>query len=174
MDTASIVLTGLSLIIAAISLATVCCTLSQNRKIMEESSRPFISVYSRAVVIGKDQHHYIVIRNFGNSLAYITQFKTDIDFSGRYGINSNINFIESLNNSVLAPGQSHICHIDISKFDAPVHFSVVYKSNSKTYSEELDIDLRAGILLPIQSVPETADPDYYTSTLLQALLLRSL
>ena len=67
----NIILCVLSFILAAISVVTVVITLRQNNKMIEESTRPFISVYTDEINAG-NPFFYLVIKNFGKSTAYIT------------------------------------------------------------------------------------------------------
>ena len=86
MDTSTIVniiLCVLSFILAAISVVTVVITLRQNNKMIEESTRPVISVYTDEINAG-NPFFYLIVKNFGKSPAYITKFEYDFDFKGSY------------------------------------------------------------------------------------------
>ena len=128
MDTSTIVniiLCVLSFILAAISVVTVVITLRQNNKMIEESTRPVISVYTDEINAG-NPFFYLIVKNFGKSPAYITKFEYDFDFKGCYKIRNDRDYLEGLNNAVLAPGQSRICTIDYAKIDKATAKSYLY------------------------------------------------
>lgn len=121
----NIILCVLSFILAAISVVTVVITLRQNNKMIEESTRPFISVYTDEINAG-NPFFYLVIKNFGKSTAYITKFEYDFDFNGCYKIRNDRDYLQQLNNAVLAPGQSRICTLDYQRIDRAVTFTLEY------------------------------------------------
>ena len=94
----NIILCVLSFILAAISVVTVVITLRQNNKMIEESTRPFISVYTDEINAG-NPFFYLVIKNFGKSTAYITKFEYDFDFNGCYKIRNDRDYLQQLNNA---------------------------------------------------------------------------
>lgn len=110
MDTATIVniiLCVLSFILAVISVVTVVITLRQNNKMIEESARPVISIYTDEINAG-NPFFYLIVKNFGKSPAYITKFEYDFDFKGCYKTRNDKDYLKGLNNAVLVPGQSRI------------------------------------------------------------------
>lgn len=128
----NIILCVLSFILAAISVVTVVITLRQNNKMIEESTRPFISVYTDEINAG-NPFFYLVIKNFGKSTAYITKFEYDFDFNGCYKIRNDRDYLQQLNNAVLAPGQSRICTLDYQRIDRAVTFTLEYHSGAKRH-----------------------------------------
>lgn len=163
----------LSTFISVIAIVISVVTLRQNKKMIEESSRPVISVYTQSINPGTPMF-YLVVKNFGHSTAYMTKFKTDFDFSNCYGACNTRNYIEDLNRCVIAPGQAKTCWLDFSKIDQPVHFSIEYKSSIKTYSETFDVDLTAAACLPTKKFA-TPDKELLSiSYSLQEMLLKDL
>ena len=82
---------------------------------IEESTRPFISVYTDEINAG-DPFFYLVVKNFGKSTAYITKFEYDFKFSmDAIKIRNDRDYLQQLNNAVLAPGQSRICTLDYQR-----------------------------------------------------------
>ena len=141
----NIVLSISSFVLAAISVGTVIITLRQNNRMIEESTRPIVSVYTDEIHIVQPSF-YLVIKNFGQSPAYITKFEYDFDFRGCYGVKNDIDYLQQLNKAVLAPGQSRICMLDYASIDRDVTFSITYQSGTKKeYSETFTIDLKAGV-----------------------------
>lgn len=132
-----------SLVASLIAIFISVASLKQNSKMIEESSRPIIGIYSESVNFGSPTF-YLVIKNFGNSLAVITKFKPDFDFSDCYGFRSEKNWLNDFSNVSIAPGQSHICRLEYDKITRPVTFEIEYKSGIKTYSDKITVDLKAG------------------------------
>ncbi|MGN0298902.1 MAG: hypothetical protein ACI4C1_06975 [Lachnospiraceae bacterium] len=169
----NIALCILSFVLAAISVVTVVITLRQNSKMIEESSRAIISIYGESINPGAPMF-YIVIKNFGHSLAVITKFHSDFDFSDCYGFKTDRNFINDLNNSSIAPGQSRICRLDYDKITRPITFEIEYLSASKKYSEKITVDLKAGSSMLVSKV-STTDKELRTiAYTLQEMLQKNL
>lgn len=72
-----------SLITSLAAIIISLMTLRQNSKMIEDASRPVISIYGECINVGPSTF-YIVIKNFGSSPAYITQFDYDFDFTSAY------------------------------------------------------------------------------------------
>ena len=148
MDTVNILLIVSSFLSNFIALFTVVYTMVQNKKILEESTRPVISIYTDKIDTG-NLHFYLIIKNFGKSPAYITKFEYDFDFRGCFNMSSDKDYLAELNHASLAPGQARICVFDYSKINKPVTFHIEYKSGAgKTYKECFTIDLKAAVSLP--------------------------
>ena len=177
MDTSTIVniiLCVLSFILAAISVVTVVITLRQNNKMIEESTRPVISVYTDEINAG-NPFFYLIVKNFGKSPAYITKFEYDFDFKGCYKIRNDRDYLEGLNNAVLAPGQSRICTLDYAKIDKEVTFTLEYqKKKKKVYSDKFTIDLKAGVSMPYGKVATEGKELRTISYALQEMLQKNL
>ena len=177
MDVATIVnviLCVLSFLLAAISVVTVVITLRQNNKMIEESTRPVISVYTDEINAG-NPFFYLIVRNFGKSPAYITKFEYDFDFKGCYKIRNDRDYLEGLNNAVLAPGQSRICTLDYAKIDKEVTFTLEYHSGAKkVYSDKFTIDLKAGVSMPYDKVATEGKELRTISYTLQEMLQKNL
>lgn len=125
MDTqfiSNVFLPGISLLLTAISLGVVVITLRQNSKMLEASSRPVISIYAQSIELDTSSL-YLVVKNFGNSTAYLTKFVSDFDFSGCY-FDLPGDYLEQLSSCTIAPGQSRVCLLDSNKVKDKVHFSI--------------------------------------------------
>lgn len=146
MDAATIVnviLCVLSFILAAISVVTVIITLRQNHKMIENSTRPYVIVYS-SVTDFQNPEYYICVKNFGQSGATITSFSCDCDLK-EYSYGEKIPF-EHLPNTFIAPGQSFICNIDSYKLFKDPHlltFTIEYIANNKKYPDTFVINPQA-------------------------------
>lgn len=135
-----------SLTVSIIAIVISLVTMRQNSKMIEESSRPVIGIYGQSINSGSPAF-YLVVKNFGNSLATITKFETDFDFTDCYEFDTNRNFITEFVNTSIAPGQSRICRLDYQKINRPVTFDIEYRSSTKTYSETMNIDIKSGVAL---------------------------
>ena len=132
-----------SLITSIVAISISLITARQNSKMIENASRPVISIYGESINPGSPEF-FIVIKNFGASPAHITQFDYDCDFSSMYLRNTGVDYLKQINNSVIAPGQSRICALKYSAIKGPVHFKISYSSGTKSYNEEMTVDLTAG------------------------------
>ncbi len=162
-----------SLLTSVIAIIISIVTVRQNTKMLEETNRPVISVYCQSINPGVPMF-YLVVKNFGNSSAYMTKFKSNFDFSNSYKYNPSRNYIEDFGKCVIAPGQARICLLDYKKVDTPIHFSLEYKSASKTYREELDVDLKAAVDLPNTKYATENKELLSISYSLQELLIKNL
>ena len=79
-----IILAISSFICALVSIIIVIVTIRQNNKMLEESTRPVIAIYSRQMHNGNMPIGYLVVRNYGQSAATINKFDYDFDFSKAY------------------------------------------------------------------------------------------
>lgn len=152
-----IILAISSFICALVSIIIVIVTIRQNNKMLEESTRPVIAIYSRQMHNGNMPIGYLVVRNYGQSAATINKFDYDFDFSKaykpEYATVHNKEFYETdwlkrFEGDVIAPGQSEICFMDFSQVNKPVTFNVEYISGSgKKYIEKYTVNLSAGSML---------------------------
>lgn len=161
------------IITSVISVAT----LIQNGKMIEESSRPVISIYSQGIFYNGHQSLYLVVKNLGASSAHMTKFNVSQNFINCYGFDAPRNYIDDLSKCIIAPGQSRICHLDQRKLNTPVHFSISYYSNAKpkkVYSEDFDIDLKAAALMPREGPLDNDKSLDRISTALEGMLFKDL
>jgi hypothetical protein len=134
-----------ALAVGVVSIIISVISLRQNSKMLEESTRPIISIYGSMTNFGSQQF-YFVIKNFGQTPTTITKFTSSYDFSinHAYAGNTNRDWLSTLRGAILAPGQSKICALDYNTINQPVTFTVEYKSSTKTYNDEITVDLKAG------------------------------
>ena len=144
-----------SFLTAIVAIIISLVTLRQNSKMLEESSRAVISVYSQGINTGTPML-FLVVKNFGNSTAIIRKFDYDFDFTDCYCFRADRDYLKDLVGSTLAPRQSRICRIDYQKLNCPVTFTLEYQSGRKIYRESFTVDLKAGVNLP---APKTATAD---------------
>lgn len=135
MDTPTIInmiLSILSFTLAVISVITVVITLKQNYQMIENSTRPYVVVYS-ATTNFESLDYYLCVKNFGQSGALITSFSCDYDLS-QCSYDKNVVPFEHLPSTFIAPGQSFISGVNpIKLFEEPhpITFYIEYTTNQK-------------------------------------------
>lgn len=162
-----------SLITGIIAITISVKTLKQNSTMIEESTRPVVSVYAQSINPGVPMF-YLIVKNFGASTAYMESFDSDFDFSGCYKGKNARNYIEDLSKCVIAPNQSRTCFLDFQKVPDNVHFSIKYKSTTKTYAEEFNINLKAAASMPCMKFATEQKELLSISYSLQEMLLKNL
>ena len=110
--TVNIILCVLSFMLAAISVVIVVLTLKQNSKMIESSTRPYVSVYLGDTYFSS-LHTYLVIKNFGTSAATITDFRCNIDLQ-KYSFDPDKIPFKHIIGTQLCPNQSLKCPINAS------------------------------------------------------------
>lgn len=163
----------LSFILAVISVGTVIITLRQNHTILkqnteilnfnyrtlEESTRPFISIYFDTLTIC-EQTSYFVLKNFGHSPARITSFKYDPILKqtqqGHIFFKEQFDFIENI---VLSPGQTKLLEYDVTRLPIDsLTFNISYENNGNSYEETVTLNVKNYVHLPV-SRPESYIPE---------------
>ncbi len=176
-DIIQIIGIGIALTIGIASIIISIVTLKQNSRMIEESTRPVISIYSECINTGIPTL-YIVIKNFGQTAATITKFNYDFDFlnSKAYmGGSNNKDWLKDLVNSTLAPNQSRICCLEYSNINVPVTFDLEYKTSNKTYNEKITINLKGGSSMLVMKSDDSGDNGLANiSYTLQEMLQKSL
>ena len=131
---------SLSFILAAISVVTVVITLRQNHKMIESSTRPYLTIYYNNTYFDT-MHHYLILKNFGASSATIVNFTSSCD-TLEFALNADRKPFVALSGVSLAPGQKISYVIDGKKFSTreSITFTIKYQSNSKHfYCETIEI-----------------------------------
>lgn len=132
-----------SLLTGIIAIVISVKTLNQNNQMIEESTRPYITIYTGATYF-QDTDYFIILKNFGQSGAYITSFNCDRVFEPSRGLDS-IPFQHIVGTHV-APGQSFRYRADsvnLLKNTDPIIFAIEYKSGNKLYSETISLNILA-------------------------------
>lgn len=129
----SIVCTSL-LSIVAIIISIL--TLIQNNKMIFESSKPSISIFSK-VVSFTSPYSFIVLKNFGSSGATILSIEYD-DVLNTYLKRKPF---EHMKNVFIAPNQSYVYPLEPHKEpDTIINFKITYKYLGKTYTENCAVN----------------------------------
>ena len=111
---------------------------------VEESTRPYVSIY-----IGTTHFSaitvYMIIKNFGSSLATITAFNCDLNLESYAYDKERIPFANIVGTS-LCPGEAIQYPIRLENCDDSIKFlniNICYKSSSKEYFEHISLNLSA-------------------------------
>lgn len=94
----------LSIVAIIISVVAVVKTSKDNNRILEENSRAYISIYTEALIANRN-HFYIIIKNFGNTNAFIESIEVDNKTREMIKL-GNKDYIDRIVNNQLAPNQS--------------------------------------------------------------------
>ncbi len=132
----------LSFILAVISIITVVITLRQNSKMIENSTRPYISI-SFHPLFSLD---YLILKNFGNSTAKIISLETNVDFRICFNDDFHLPFSHAAG-TYLHPGERILSAIDeayklCKKYDFLI-FDITYEASGKLYKEHIEINLNS-------------------------------
>ena len=133
----------LALITALVGIVSVIisvCTLKQNSRMIEESTRPYVVIYL-AQVNFQNPNLYLVIKNFGKTGATINTFYSSLALSAISHTGTEL--FKGIEKSFIAPGQSYVSVIDVLKLptEKNVTFKIKYSTETKNYSEEFEINL---------------------------------
>ena len=133
-----------SLITSIVAIEISVKTLKQNSKMIEESTRPYISVYIGNTYFST-VHIYLTIKNFGSSSAVINGFKTDIDITP-YAYDKNRVPFANIIGTTLCPGESIQYPIKLENDPDSLKnlkISLKYQSDTHQYNEDICINLSA-------------------------------
>ena len=125
-----------SLITGIVAIIISIKTLKQNSKMIEESTRPYITIYFQTTTV-RTPRAYFVIKNFGNTGATISSITCDYDLK-KCSLDSRATLFTHISNTFLAPQQSIPCRVDIGNIvdeNISLTFKIKYFTMNKKYSE---------------------------------------
>lgn len=133
-----------SLITSIVAIVISVKTLRQNSKMIEESTRPYVSIYIGNTYFST-VNVYLIIKNFGSSSAVINGFETDIDLTP-YAYDENRVPFTNIIGTTLCPGESMQYPIKLE--NAPdslktLKISLKYRSDTHQYNEDICLNLSA-------------------------------
>ncbi|WP_455715350.1 hypothetical protein [Anaerosporobacter sp.] len=166
----------IALILGIGSIIIAVITLRQNSKMIEESTKPVIAIYGESINPG-DPIFYLVVKNFGQTSATITKFDYDYDFYTNHGYleeSVSRDYLKDLITANLAPGQSKVCLINYKNINQPVTFSIEYKTATNTYTDQMTVNLKAGIAMLTKKINSTEGDLHTISYTLQEMLQKNL
>ena len=141
---------AIAIVISVKSLKQSQITNEQNCRMLEESNRPYITIYLDAITLC-EQSSYFVLKNFGNSPAIITKFEYDPSLKQANQqdkiLQEQFDFIEHI---VLAPGQAKLLQYDVTKLPSgTLTFNISYQANNTEYHESVTMNVKNFIHLPV-------------------------
>ena len=126
-----------TVIIAILGFIFNAISLWQTKKATEDMAKPYVNFYVDAVSV-KDQQRIFVIKNFGNSPAYIQK----IDVDGELDQYNERYKFKSLVGNMLAPGQKLTSSIEKS-YKGTVKIHIEYKDqHGKVYKDTFTLSPR--------------------------------
>ncbi len=126
-----IVSTIASIVLSIIAIVISILTLVQNNKMIFESSKPNITIFSK-VIDFTSPHTFLILKNFGNSGAIILDIKYDEALKTFLKKEP----FQHMKNIFIAPNQSFIFPLEKpDNIDKPINFKVTYKYLNKVYTE---------------------------------------
>lgn len=136
----TIIYGGLALFISIISVIIVIITIRQNNRMIEASTRPYITIYFDYSQMG-DPIGYFVIRNFGTSSGKITTLSyNDIVKRLPNDLCKITNILDGMIGNSIAPNQKFLIPIKLTHApEGTCTFDITYHSSSNTYTDHFEI-----------------------------------
>lgn len=141
-DWINVVLCILPFALAAISVVTVVITLRQNKEMIENATRPYISAKYEMITAPTGASRYVVIKNYGQTAAQIL----NVNCSGN-ARQDYLDRVNMLSGTSLAPNQRVIYYFGEVRPESPKEVTVFcrYRGTGKrVYEEETTLQLRTG------------------------------
>lgn len=142
-DKIAVVALAVSAFLGIVSMMISVCTLKQNSKMIENSTRPYITIYGQLVY--ESVKYVLILKNFGASSGIITKFTSDTDLSGTTGLD-NIKPFGHIVGTNLVPNQSICCDLDLGRLKknniSTINFEIEYQGVKK-YSEKIVVNITA-------------------------------
>lgn len=138
----SLILAIASFTLSALSIIFVILTLMQNRKMIEESSRPYLSVITTTM----NGFPVLVLKNYGSSSAIITSFKSSINLS-QCGFQNDHKPFSNIVGTHLAPKQAITSMLKEKSLAVNFSINISYKcptlKASKEYTASIPVNVQA-------------------------------
>lgn len=139
-DIVSICTATISLLTVMTSIVIAVLTLRQNSRMLEEESRPYISVYGE-ITFFQDAHYYIVVKNFGRSGGIIESFEVSPSLP-KDGVSRTP--FQHMTGTTVAPGQAFRALIDVKNTDVMLYeFSIRYRWGKRIYTDTVTVNVEA-------------------------------
>lgn len=145
----NIILSIMSFILAAFSLVFVLLTIKQNSQLLkqnalmiENSTRPYVTIYFDYTQMGNPFGHFVV-KNFGSSSAIIDSIKYNDSIKNHPVTIANLPAIfDGLVGSNIAPNQKFFAPFKVYEYvGGTAIFDIAYHTESKSYSEHVEVSV---------------------------------
>lgn len=132
-----------STVVSIVSVVIAVLTLRQNSKMIHDSTRPYITLYY-TTVSGASYRGYFVVKNFGQTGAYITDFCYDTALKNNRlqpeTMNQQLDLIKGM---YFAPQQKQvIMYYPETLPDHVCRFAIGYTDGKDKYTEICNIDIK--------------------------------
>lgn len=126
-----------SLVTSIIAIIISILTLIQNNKMIFESNKPNISIFTK-VISFSSPYLYLILKNFGNNGATIINIEYDNELNAYFERKP----FKNMHNVFIAPNQSFVYPLDFDKdLDKSINFKIKYKYLKKDYVEICTVNL---------------------------------
>lgn len=146
-DWINVVLCVFSFLLAAISVVTVVITLRQNHRMIQNSTRPYITAFAQ-VTNFQEPTFYLILKNFGTSGAVIEKLESSIELN-QVSFREEMTPFNHIEGTFLAPGQTITSCLCSKKFKEMQirEFTIKLKYNDgvNSYKQECPINYKAYI-----------------------------
>lgn len=128
-----------SSLLSIVAIVISVLTLIQNNKMIFESNKPYISIFSK-VLNFTSPYPFLVLKNFGVSGAIILNIEYDEDLKNSFEREP----FKNMNNIFIAPNQAFIYSLNQEKldYDKVFNFKITYRYLNKTYTEDYQISFK--------------------------------
>lgn len=164
-----------STFIGIVSIIIAVLTLRQNQKMIENSTRPYISVYGTTIKLDTF-HFYLIVKNFGASSAIITKFQSNVNLHP-YSYLPSINPFSHIIGTCILPGQTFKCpinHVSLLRDHSEIRIKIEYKSEIRSYSDEIILNLEIFRDTPSISSSKGSDDLHTISLAIQDIATRGI
>lgn len=133
-----------SFITSLVAIVISVKALKQNSQMIEDSSRPYITMYIGDTYFSSVTV-YLILKNFGNSSAKITDFSTSFDLKN-IAYDADRVPLTNIIGTTFCPGETLRFPVDLTKLpdEIPnIDITIKYKSSDHAYEEKTTINLAA-------------------------------
>lgn len=134
----------ISLLTSIVAIGISLKTLKQNSRMITESTRPYVVMYSQTTNF-QNPAFYLILKNFGQSGATITNIECDTDL-GLFSYNESRIPFSNFQGVFIAPGQSFSTNLDTRKIyknesinTNPITFKISYQDGLNVFSDTFTI-----------------------------------
>lgn len=121
-------------LISIISVGIALSSIIQSSRITKEANRPYLVFTHNFIQITDGRTHYIVLKNYGKTVAKIKSISTSREVDFCCGLNPFTNLI----NSTVSPGQSYTTAV-LFKSKEPITFEIEYSFARSNYIDSFTI-----------------------------------
>lgn len=142
-----------SLFLAILSIIFVIITIHQNNRVLENSTRPYLSIYADTIN-SKRLKTYLILKNYGNSPAVISNLSCNQDMKN-WSFHSQYPPLVNLDGATINPNQKILYLINTENnknINTPLEFKIKYTGTKKNfcfftkhYSETVVINVQAHV-----------------------------